>query len=67
MWFVALPFLSFAPLIRAKRRHTIFTLGVPGPNNLVNIQSFFLPFYQAMAKLSGGLWMWDAASRKWFV
>ncbi|KAH8920293.1 hypothetical protein BT69DRAFT_1223080, partial [Atractiella rhizophila] len=53
--------------VRAKRHHTFFTLGIPGPNNPVDIQSFFLPFYKAMAKLSGGLWMWDVASRKWFV
>ncbi|KAH8913336.1 hypothetical protein BT69DRAFT_1344754 [Atractiella rhizophila] len=44
--------------VRAKRCHTFFRLGVPGPNNPVNIQSFFLPFYKAMVKLSGGLWMW---------
>ncbi|KAH8922889.1 hypothetical protein BT69DRAFT_1198700, partial [Atractiella rhizophila] len=42
-------------------------LGIPYPNNPVNIQSLTLPFYQVMAKLSGGLWMWDAASQKWFV
>ncbi|KAH8916887.1 hypothetical protein BT69DRAFT_1302327 [Atractiella rhizophila] len=43
--------------VRAKRRHTFFTLGIPGPNNPVVIQSFFIPFYKAMANLSGGLWI----------
>ncbi|KAH8925979.1 hypothetical protein BT69DRAFT_1401034 [Atractiella rhizophila] len=55
MWFVILTFLGFDMRVRAKRLHTLFTLGVPGPNNPVDIQSFFLPFYKAMAKLSGGL------------
>ncbi|KAH8914239.1 hypothetical protein BT69DRAFT_1305500 [Atractiella rhizophila] len=40
---------------------------VPGPNNPIGIQSFFLPFYKAMAKLSGRLRMWDGASQGWFV
>ncbi|KAH8913429.1 hypothetical protein BT69DRAFT_1234616 [Atractiella rhizophila] len=62
MWFVFLSFLDFNMQVRAKRRHTFFILGIPGPNNPVNIQSFFLPFYKVMAKLSGGLWMRDVAS-----
>ncbi|KAH8914856.1 hypothetical protein BT69DRAFT_1231285, partial [Atractiella rhizophila] len=40
MWFVILSFLGFDMHIRAKRHHTFFTLGVPGPNNPVDIQSF---------------------------
>ncbi|KAH8927343.1 hypothetical protein BT69DRAFT_1191768, partial [Atractiella rhizophila] len=61
---IILSFLGFDTGVRAKRHHTYFTLGVPGPNNPVDIQSFFIPFYKAMAKLSGGLWMWDAGYRR---
>ncbi|KAH8927119.1 hypothetical protein BT69DRAFT_1204600, partial [Atractiella rhizophila] len=42
-------------------------LGIPGPNNPVDILSFFSTFYRAMASLSGGLWMWDASKRGWFI
>ncbi|KAH8928189.1 hypothetical protein BT69DRAFT_1196190, partial [Atractiella rhizophila] len=42
-------------------------LGVPSPNNAVDIQSFFLPFYKTMVKLSGGLWMWDASSQNYLT
>lgn len=59
-WVVILIMLNMAPEIQSKSSNIIILLSIPRPRPPKNIESFLYGLFQEMARVSAGIWMWDA-------
>ncbi|KAE8219554.1 hypothetical protein CF319_g6769 [Tilletia indica] len=66
-WFITASCLNTPPTHRFKRAHQFILAIIPGPNSPGDIESFFRPIAEEMAKLHRGAWVWDGSKSEWFV
>ena len=66
VWVLIATTLNLPPHLRYKAANVITPLVIPGPNPPGNVDSFVYVLYEELAKLSIGLWTWDALSNQYF-
>ncbi|KAE8219009.1 hypothetical protein CF319_g7214 [Tilletia indica] len=67
VWIITGACLNTPPQLRFRRAHQFVLTIIPGPNPPGDIESFFRPLMEEMARLSRGDWVWDGMDRKWFL
>jgi hypothetical protein len=67
VWVLIVTILNLPPDMRSKATNIIMPLVIPGPSSPGNVESFIYVLYEELAKLSVGVWTWDALSEKFFL
>jgi hypothetical protein len=67
VWVLIVTILNLPPDMRSKATNIIIPLVIPGPSSPGNVESFVYVLYEELAKLSVGIWTWDALSEKYFL
>ena len=67
VWVLIVTILNLPPNMRSKATNVIIPLVIPGPHSPGNVESFVYVLYEELAKLSVGLWTWDALLERYFV
>jgi hypothetical protein len=67
VWVLIVTILNLPPDMRSKATNIIIPLVIPGPSSPGNVESFIYVLYEELAKLSVGIWTWDALSEKYFL
>jgi hypothetical protein len=67
VWVLVVTILNLPPNMRSKATNIIIPLVIPGPSSPGNVESFVYVLYEELAKLSVGIWTWDALSEKFFL
>ncbi len=67
VWVLIVTILNLPPNMRTKAENTIIPLIIPGPNPPGNVESFVYVLYQELAKLSVGVWCYDALLKRHFI
>ena len=67
VWVLTVTILNLPPNMRSKAANIIIPLVIPGPHSPGNVESFIYVLYQELAKLSIGVWTWDALSGRYFL
>jgi len=60
VWVLIVTILNLPPDMRYKTKNTIIPLIIPGPYSPGDVDSFIYTFYEELARLSVGVWAWDA-------
>jgi len=66
VWVLIVTILNLPPSMRYKATNIITPLVIPGPSSPGNVESFVYILYEELAKLSVGIWTWDALSNQYF-
>ena len=66
VWVLVVTILNLPPNMRSKANNIIIPLVIPGPSSPGNVESFVYVLYEELAKLSVGVWAWDALSETYF-
>ena len=66
VWVLIVTILNLPPNMRSKANNIIIPLVIPGPSSPGNVESFVYVLYEELAKLSVGVWAWDALSETYF-
>ena len=66
VWVLVVTILNLPPNMRSKANNIIIPLVIPGPSSPGNVESFVYVLYEELAKLSVGIWAWDALSETYF-
>jgi hypothetical protein len=67
VWVLVVTILNLPPNMRSKAANIIIPLVIPGPSSPGNVESFIYVLYEELAKLSIGVWTWDALSETYFL
>ena len=67
VWVLIVTILNLPPDMRSKAANVIIPLVIPGPLSPGNVESFVYVLYEELAKLSVGVWSYDALSGKFFT
>ena len=67
VWVLIVTILNLPPSMRSRAANIIIPLVIPGPSSPGNVESFIYILYEELAKLSVGVWTWDAVSEKYFL
>ena len=67
VWVLIVTVLNLPPSMRYKAHNIIMPFTIPGPSSPGNVESFVYPLYEGLAKLSVGVWCFDALSGKFFL
>ena len=67
VWVLIVTILNLPPNMRSKASNIIMPLVIPGPHSPGNVESFVYVLYEELAKLSVGVWAWDALSETYFI
>ena len=67
VWVLIVTILNLPPSMRYKAHNIIMPLTIPGPSSPGNVESFVYVLYEELAKLSVGVWSFDALSGKFFL
>ena len=67
VWVLIVTILNLPPSMRSRAHNIIMPLTIPGPGSPGNVESFIYVLYEELAKLSVGVWTWDAHSKKYFL
>ena len=67
VWVLIVTILNLPPNIRSKATNIIIPLIIPEPHSPGNVESFVYALYEELAKLSVGIWTWDALLERYFV
>ena len=67
VWVLIVTILNLPPNMRSKATNVIIPLVIPGPHSPGNVESFVYVLYEELAKLSVGIWTWDALLERYFV
>ena len=67
VWVLIVTILNLPPNMRSKATNIIIPLVNPGPHSPGNVESFVYVLYEELAKLSVGIWIWDALLERYFV
>ena len=67
VWVLIVTILNLPPSMRYKAQNIIMPFTIPGPSSPGNVESFVYPLYEELAKLSVGVWCFDALSGKFFL
>ena len=66
VWVLIVTILNLPPDMRSRANNIIIPLVIPGPSSPGNVESFIYPLYEELAKLSVGVWTWNALSETFF-
>ena len=66
VWVLIVTILNLPPNMRYKATNIITPLVIPGPFPPRNVESFVYVLYEELAKLSVGVWTWDALTNQYF-
>ena len=66
VWVLIVTILNLPPNMRSKANNIIIPLVIPGPSSPGNVESFVYVLYEELAKLSVGVWAWDALTETYF-
>ncbi|KAE8257199.1 hypothetical protein A4X13_0g2516 [Tilletia indica] len=66
-WIITAALVNVPPELRFKRPHQYILAIVPGPLQPGDIESFFRPIAEELARLSLGAWTWDGYRKEWFL
>jgi hypothetical protein len=67
VWVLVVTVLNLPPKMRSKAHNIIIPLTIPGPSSPGNVESFIYVLYEELAKLSVGVWTFDALSGQFFL
>jgi hypothetical protein len=67
VWVLVVTIINLPPNMRSKANNIIIPLVIPGPSSPGNVESFVYVLYEELARLSVGVWAWDALSEKYFL
>jgi hypothetical protein len=67
VWVLIVTILNLPPNMRSKANNIIIPLVIPGPHSPGNVESFLYVLYEELARLSVGVWTWDAHLEKYFL
>ena len=67
VWVLIVTILNLPPSMRSRAANIIIPLVIPGPSSPGNVESFIYVLYEELAKLSVGVWTWDALSERSFL
>ena len=67
VWVLIVTILNLPPNMQSKANNIIMPLVIPGPQSPGNVESFVYVLYEELAKLSVGVWAWDALSDTYFI
>ena len=67
VWVLIVTILNLPHDMRSKTTNTIMPLVIPGPLSPGNVESFVYVLYEKLAKLSVGVWAYDAFLGRSFV
>jgi hypothetical protein len=67
VWVLIVTILNLPPSMRSRAANIIIPLVIPGPSSPGNVESFIYILYEELARLSVGVWTWDAVSGKYFL
>ena len=67
VWVLIVTILNLPPNMRSRAANIIIPLVIPGPSSPGNVESFVYVLYEELAKLSLGVWAFDALTQKYFI
>jgi Transposase family tnp2 len=67
VWVLVVTILNLPPDMRSRAANIIIPLVIPGPSSPGNVESFIYVLYEELAKLSVGVWTYDALSEQYFL